>query len=84
MGIKVISSQLRHRRLSSLRRLVRAVDLRRVDASEVRPRRDGFRWVLRRKGRVGTAADGHLAGPVRLLVRRLGPLMDRLQSGSLG
>jgi hypothetical protein len=84
MGIKVISSQLRPGQLSSLRRLVRAVDLRRVDASEVRPRRDGFRWVLRRKGRVGTAADGHLAGPVRLLVRRLGPLMDRLQSGSLG
>jgi hypothetical protein len=84
MGIKVISARLRPAQLAALRRLVRAVDLRRADASAVTPRRDGFRWVLRRKGRVGTAADGHLHGPVRRLVKRVGPLMDRLQSRSLG
>jgi hypothetical protein len=84
MGIKVISSQLRPAQLATVRRLVRAVDLRRVDASAVKPRRDGFRWVLRREGRVGTAADGHLHGTVRRLVERVGPLMDRLRSRSIG
>jgi hypothetical protein len=84
MGIKVISSQLRPAQLATVRRLVRGVDLRRVDASAVKPRRDGFRWVLRREGRVGTAADGHLHGTVRRLVKRVGPLMDRLRSRSIG
>jgi hypothetical protein len=83
MGIKVITSHLDGAQLARMRRLVRAVDLRRTDASGVKPRRDGFRYVLRRDGRVGTAADGHLSGPVRPLVLRLRGLMDRLQTSSL-
>ena len=83
MGIKVITSHLDGAQLARMRRLVRAVDLRRTDASGVKPRRDGFRYVLRRDGRVGTAADGHLSGPVRPLVLRLRGLMDKLQTSSL-
>ena len=83
MGIKVITSRLDPAQLARMRRLVRAVDLRRTDASGVKPRRDGFRYVLRRDGRVGTAADGHLSGPVRPLVLRLRGLMDHLQTSSL-
>jgi hypothetical protein len=83
MGIKVITSHLDRAQLVRMRRLVRAVDLRRTDASGVKPSRDGFRYVLRRDGRVGTAADGHLSGPVRPLVLRLRGLMDELQTSSL-
>jgi hypothetical protein len=83
MGIKVITTHLDGAQLARMRRLVGAVDLRRTDASGVKPRRDGFRYVLRRDGRVGTAADGHLSGPVRPLVLRLGHLMDELQTSSL-
>jgi hypothetical protein len=83
MGIKVITSHLDGAQLARMRRLVRAVDLRHTDASGVKPRRDGFRYVLRRDGRVGTAADGHLSGPVRPLVLRLRGLMDKLQTSSL-
>jgi hypothetical protein len=83
MGIKVITSHLDPAQLARLRRLVGAVDLRRTSASGVKPRRDGFRYVLRRGGRVGTAADGHLRGPVRPLVLRLRGLMDDLQTSSL-
>ena len=83
MGIKVITTHLHGAQLARMRTLVRAVDLRRTDASAVKPRRDGFRYVLRRDGRVGTAADGHLSGPVRPLVLRLRHLMDELQTSSL-
>ena len=45
-----------------MRRLVRAVDLRRTDASGVKPRRDGFRYVLRRDG---TRRHGRRRAPER-------------------
>ena len=79
----VRKTRLRSRELRTLRRLVRAVDLRRADASGVTPRRDGYRYVISSRGRTGTAADGHLHGPIRPLVVRLGQEMDRLRRASL-
>jgi hypothetical protein len=59
------------------------VDLSRTDASSVKPRREGFRYVIRSHGRVGTAADGHLHGPITPLVLRLRAEMDKLSERSL-
>jgi hypothetical protein len=50
-----------------------------VDASSLKPRRSGFRYVIRSHGQVGTAVDGHLRGPIRPLVLELRAQMDRLQ-----
>jgi hypothetical protein len=83
MGIRPRTARLEPGRLRAIRRLLRRVDVAHEDASGVKPRRDGYRWVLRRDGRVGTAADGHLHGALRPLLRRVGVLMDRLQSRSL-
>jgi hypothetical protein len=80
-GIPVRTGRLRPAALASLRRLLVRVDLRRADSAGVKPRRDGYRWVIRFRGRTGTAADGHLRGPLRPLVARLRALMDRLQEG---
>ena len=82
-GIPVQRVRLRHAQLRTLRKLLGAVDLERADASGVKPRRDGYRYVIRSHGRVGTAADGHLHGPIRPLVIRLRAQMDRLRRSSL-
>ena len=39
--------------------------------------------MIRSRGLVATAADGHLHGPIRSLVRTLAAQMDRMQAGSL-
>jgi hypothetical protein len=80
-GIPVRTGRLDASELARLRRLLARVDLRRARSAGVRPRRDGFRWVIRSGGRTGTAADGHLHGPLRTLVARVRVLMDRLQEG---
>jgi hypothetical protein len=77
-GIAVRRERLPGPTLATLRRLVARVDLRRADSSGVKPRRDGFRWIIRAGGRTGTAADGHLHGPMRPLVARLRSLMDHM------
>src|SRR4051794_12237668 len=82
-SIKILTARLRASELARLRRLLAAVDLRRADASGVKPRRSGFRYIIHSGGRVGTAADGHLHGAVRRLVRHLGAEMDRMQTNSL-
>jgi hypothetical protein len=82
-SIKFLTGHLPPAQLAGLRRLLDRIDLARADASGEKPRRDGYRWVLRRNGQVGTAADGHLHGTMRVLLGRLGPLMDRLRSKSL-
>lgn len=82
-SIPVRRDRLRPAQLRAFRRLLNAVDLARADASGVKPRRDGYRYVIRSRGRVGTAADGHLHGPIRLLVTRLRAEMDRLRRTSL-
>jgi hypothetical protein len=83
-GIRVISDRLAPARLSRIRRALDAVDLNEVDASSLKPRRSGFRYVIRSHGHVGTAVDGHLRGPIRPLVLELRAQMDRLQEKSLG
>jgi hypothetical protein len=65
--------------LLRVRRLLRRTEPAREDASGVKPRRSGFRYIIRAHGAVGTAADGHLRGPVRALVAELARLMDRLR-----
>ena len=82
-GIPVLSARLPPDRLTRIRRALDAVDLSKVDASSVTPRRDGYRYVIRSHGRLGTAADGHLRGPIRPLVLELRAQMDRLQQKSL-
>ena len=81
--IRVLSGRLAPGRLTRIRRALDAVDLSHVDASGVKPRRSGYRYVIRSHGRVGTAADGHLRGPIRPLVLELRAQMDRLQQRSL-
>ena len=81
--IKILSDRLRPAQLARVRRLLDAVDLRHADASSVKPRRSGYRWVIRRGRVAGTAADGHLSGPIRPLVVRLRAEMDRLSARSL-
>jgi hypothetical protein len=82
-SIKFLTGHVAPAQLAGLRRLLDRIDLAHADASGQKPRRDGYRWVLRRNGQVGTAADGHLHGSMRVLLGRLGPLMDRLRSKSL-
>jgi hypothetical protein len=82
-GIRIQTGRLGPEQLRAIRRLLARVDVRRADATHVEPRRDGYRWVLRRGGQVGTAADGHVHGALRTLLRRLGAVMDRLQASSL-
>jgi hypothetical protein len=82
MGIEPQRARLRPARMAALQALIRRVDVGRADASGVKPRRSGYRWVLRRGGRTGTAADGHLTGPLRTLLPQLSALMDRLQAAS--
>jgi hypothetical protein len=82
-SIPVQTARLRLRALRSLRTLVRRVDLRRADASGLKPVRSGYRYVIRSAGRTGTAADGHLRGPLRRLLVRVDAEMDRLQRASL-
>jgi hypothetical protein len=79
-GIKVITRRIDP---TGIERLVARVDLAHADASSVKPRRDGYRWVIRRNGVTGTAADGHVHGPLRVLVERLSALMNRLRADSL-
>jgi hypothetical protein len=81
--IKILSDRLRPAQLARFRRLLDAVDLRHADASSVKPRRSGFRYIIRRGRVTSTAADGHLSGPIRPLVVRLRAEMDRLSAGSL-
>jgi hypothetical protein len=81
--IRVLGGRLAPGRLTRIRRALEAVDLSHLDASGVKPRRTGYRYVIRSHGRVGTAADGHLRGPVRPLVLELRAQMDRLQQKSL-
>jgi hypothetical protein len=78
-GIPLERGRLRPAELVRIERLLSRTDLGREDSSGVRPRRSGFRWVIRAGGRTGTAADGHLRGPVRPLVAALGRVMDRLR-----
>jgi hypothetical protein len=82
-AINVQSARLPPQGLAAVRGLLRRIDLRRADASNVKPRRSGYRYVIRSRGRVGTAADGHLAGPLRGLLLRVDRVMDRLQERSL-
>ncbi len=82
-GIRVISDRLAPARLARIRRALDAIDLTHVDASNLEPRRSGFRYVIRSHGHVGTAVDGHLRGPIRPLVLELRAQMDRLQEKSL-
>jgi hypothetical protein len=79
-GIHVRRGRLTAGQLATLRHLLARVDLRRADSAGETPRRSGFRWIIRSGGRTGTAADGHLHGPIRPLVARLRALMDRLQT----
>jgi hypothetical protein len=81
--IKPMSGRLARHELSDLRTLVRRTDLHAADASRVKPRRSGYRYVLRARGRVATVADGHLHGSTRRLVFRIRVIMDRLQANSL-
>jgi hypothetical protein len=80
----VVPGRLPPGRLTRIRRALDAVDLTNVDASSLKPRRSGFRYVIRSHGQVGTAVDGHLRGPIRPLVLELRGQMDRLQEKSLG
>jgi hypothetical protein len=82
-NLRVVKARLEAGQLETLRRLLDRIDLRRADASGVTPRRSGYRYMIRSRGRVGTAADGHLRGPIRPLVVRLRAEMDRLQQASL-
>jgi hypothetical protein len=82
-GIKTFTTKLRPAQVASIRRLLARIDLDRADASAVRPRREGYRYMIRSGGQVATAADGHLHGPIRSLIRTLGAQMDRMQAGSL-
>jgi hypothetical protein len=82
-SIPVLSGRVAPGRLTRIRRALDAVDLSHFDASGVKPRRSGYRYVIRSHGRVGTAADGHLRGPIRPLVLELRAQMDRLQQRSL-
>jgi hypothetical protein len=81
--IRVLSDRLAPGRLTRIRRALDAVDLSHADASGVKPSRSGYRYVIRSHGRVGTAVDGHLRGPIRPLVLNLRAQMDRLQQKSL-
>jgi hypothetical protein len=81
--LRVLTARLPPAKVARLRRLLGGVDLSHADASGVKPRRDGYRYVIRSRGRVGTAADGHLRGPIRPLVSVLRAEMDRLQARSL-
>jgi hypothetical protein len=81
--IPILRGRLAPDRLTRIRRALEAVDLANFDASGVTPRRTGFRYVIRSHGQVGTAADGHLRGPIRPLVLELRAQMDRLQQRSL-
>ena len=81
--IRVQRARLRPHKLRSIRRLLRAVDLRQADASGVTPSRSGYRYVIRSRGGLGTAADGHLHGAIRPLVHWLGAEMDRLGRNSM-
>lgn len=81
-GIPVLTSHLPAERLARIRRALARVDLATVDASAVKPRRSGFRYVIRSDGEVATAADGHLSGPVKPLVREVRAKMDRLRHRS--
>ena len=83
-GIRVISDRLTQDRLTRIRRALDAIDLANVDASNLKPSRSGFRYVIRSHGELGTAVDGHLPAQVRPLVRELRAQMDRLQEKSLG
>ena len=83
-GIRVIDDRLAPARLTRIRRALDAVDLTEVDASNLKPRRSGFRYVIRSGGHVGTAVDGHLPAQIRPLVTELRAQMDRLQEKSLG
>ena len=83
-GIKVISDHVAPDRLTRIRRALDAIDLAKVDASNLKPSRSGFRYVIRSHGELGTAVDGHLPAQVRPLVRELRAQMDRLQAKSLG
>lgn len=82
-GIRIISARLAPARLTRIRRALDAIDLTELDASDVKPSRSGYRYVIRSHGGVGTAADGHLRGPIRPLVLELRAQMDRLQEQSL-
>ena len=82
-SIPVLSGHLSPGRLTRIRRALDAIDLTHFDASDVKPRRSGYRYVIRSHGRVATAADGHLRGRIRPLVLELGAQMDRLRQSSL-
>jgi hypothetical protein len=82
-GIPVLTGRVAPSRLTRIRRALDALDLSHVDASGVKPRRTGYRYVIRSQGEVGTAADGHLHGPIRLLVLELRAQMDSLRHRSL-
>ena len=82
-GIPVLSGRIAPNRLARIRRALDALDLSHVDSSGVTPRRSGYRYVIRSQGRMATAADGHLRGPIRPLVLELRAQMDRLQEKSL-
>jgi hypothetical protein len=82
-GIPVLSGRVAPSRLTRIRRALDAVDLSSLDASNVKPPRTGYRYVIRSQGGVGTAADGHLRGPIRPLVLELRAQMDHLRRRSL-
>jgi hypothetical protein len=81
--IKPVSGRLAGPELAKLRTLVGRTDLDSADASGVKPRRSGYRYVLRTQQGRGTAADGHLHGSLRRLVVRVRVIMDRLEKKSL-
>jgi hypothetical protein len=83
IGIKTLSAKLRPIQVANLRRLLADIDLDRADAAAAKPRRSGYRYIIRSGGHIGTAVDGHLHGLMRRLVRTLGAQMDRMQAGSL-
>src|SRR3954447_8471152 len=53
--IRTFTRRLRPAELRAIRALAGRVDLATADASGEKPRRDGYRWVLRRHGVTGTA-----------------------------
>jgi hypothetical protein len=81
--IKVVSGRMGAGALSDLRRQLARVDLDRAKATGDKPRRSGFRYIVRSQGHAGTAAEGHLRGRMGGLVRTLAAEMNRLQGGSL-
>jgi hypothetical protein len=61
-----------------LRALLARTRLQGADRGGTKPPRGGYWYVLRTAGRSIATTDGHLAGGVKPLIRRLGRLEDRM------